>query len=163
MKNLIFLDIDGVLVSFKELHSGKLNNFDSIFRYGFSKKCVKIFNKIVKDFNADVVLSSSWKMFWKYDVVSYIKKQGVNAKILDKTPNDKGGERGKEINRWIENNDVCDEYDSIIVIDDDINDITKYLDYENLIVIHTSGKTGLVEKNYKQIKKFVEEQNACND
>ena len=55
MSNYIFLDIDGVLNN-QEFFLSKED-----WEWGVDDRCVKVLKRICKDFNAKVVLSSSWR------------------------------------------------------------------------------------------------------
>lgn len=112
MRKIIFLDIDGVLNSESFAKKKTRKNFDP--------ECVKRLNQIIQETNADIVISSSWKLS-PSSVYMAFKDEGVEGNIIGMTPNfifddwreDKT--RGAEIEQWLMEN-PCDNY---IILDDD--------------------------------------------
>lgn len=80
-KRTIFLDIDGVLATNKEYNKNRhkfWNKFPE-FRelnvpYPYNGDCVKILNEIIEETNADIVLSSDWKLHWDLEKIDKIFK-----------------------------------------------------------------------------------------
>ena len=66
-KNVIFLDIDGVLNS--EDSTDKIGSVK-----GISDKHIKILKDIVDIFDADLILTSSWKVYWDRELI----KDGID-------------------------------------------------------------------------------------
>lgn len=123
-KNVIFLDIDGVL-----------NSEDSTDRIGhikgISDKYIKILKDIVDIFNADIILSSSWKSYWNKDLINsntdihnygkYIneKLNKFGLKISDKTEDYNWSKRPIEILSYLSSHPEIENY--IILDDEDFN------------------------------------------
>jgi hypothetical protein len=68
-KPIIFLDIDGVLATVKQYNispNGKswLRKYDV---YPFDKKCVKVLNTILEKTDADMIISSDWRINYSMD------------------------------------------------------------------------------------------------
>ena len=81
MKKVIFLDIDGVLATDKEFFTNRTNfqkknekARELHIPYPFNKKAVDVFNEILDATDADIVLSSDWRMHWDLDELDGIFK-----------------------------------------------------------------------------------------
>ena len=81
MKKVIFLDIDGVLATDKEFFTNRTNfqkknekARELHIPYPFNKKAVEVFNQILDATDADIVLSSDWRMHWDLDELDEIFK-----------------------------------------------------------------------------------------
>ena len=92
----MFLDIDGVLATnkqfgmnvkkFREKNEWAMNNN---VPYPFDTKCVDIFNEILEETNAEIILSSDWKLHWdliKMDLI--FKKNNLIRSPRMMTKND---------------------------------------------------------------------------
>jgi hypothetical protein len=72
--SIIFLDIDGVLATEKQYYQNK-SKFQHRNKwakelgvpYSFDKKCVDIFNEILSITDAEIILSSDWRL--KFDLI----------------------------------------------------------------------------------------------
>jgi len=126
---IIFLDIDGVL------------NHDKFYKERFKKRyeegaishpyseidpdSVANLNILIKDTDAKVVLSSTWR----HDGIPYcldvLKYHGFNGEIIDVTPNLRGNDyvRGNEILKWIRDNHKLVgpyyNFTEYVILDDD--------------------------------------------
>ena len=112
MRKIVFLDIDGVLNSketLKRCGGGIL---------GIDPYLVSIFNHIILETDAEIVISSSWRHSPRG--MEDIKKALVHP-ILDKTPKCCAGIRGVEIYQWINKNIDYDKRDDLkyAILDDD--------------------------------------------
>ena len=131
---IIFLDIDGVLVTQNSTGPWK---FDPI--------CVKRFKKILKATDAKIVISSTWRFMQSIDELRVMFNScGLDGKrIFDTTPKIDLSSRGAEIARWLsENNRNNNLIENFIVIDDD-NDISPFEDK----FINTTWEDGISEHN----------------
>lgn len=125
-KNLIFLDIDGVLnyYEFNKIIRSKFANNGSREEWLVSKICkekVKLLNELCENSNASIVISSSWR---KSHLLSELKelfnKCGATFEIIDKTPSTEEGIRGVEVLKWIKKNvDNYHIYRNYVIIDDE--------------------------------------------
>lgn len=95
---IIFLDIDGVLVT---LNSMRVNS-GKVFP-DFHPPCVTCLNEIIKQSNAKIVISSSWRHAHpKYlDLHFFLKKQGVKGEIIGMTRIGDSAYRGIKIMAWL--------------------------------------------------------------
>lgn len=99
--NLIILDIDGVLATEE---TSKLPAHE-LYAYPFDKACVKIFNEILEETKAEIILSSDWRLMYNNDLDTLdevFKHNGVIKSPIDITRN--LGDRGKDILDYIEKN-----------------------------------------------------------
>lgn len=146
---IIFLDIDGVLVTFETIKESKKSGI--LHPQSFSSKGVELLNNLVSETNSKIVISSSWRRIHSLDFIrEHFKKQGFlfSDRIIGVTP--KIGDRGIEILQWLEDNkNLILNYDgySYIVIDDDTQDILPYIQKENFI--KTSMNGGFQEEHLK--------------
>ncbi len=108
--NFIFLDIDGVLAtdecSYKPNHE--------LYAYPFHKDCVNIFNEILLETNAEIILTSDWRlMFQDLETLDLLFKHNGIIKSPIGVTGDLSS-RAKEIEAYIEVNEVS----SFVIIDD---------------------------------------------
>lgn len=118
---VIFLDIDGVLNNnnTREVVTGGI--------IGLNKQCCEQLKRVVDTTKAEIVLVSTWKMWWStdYDKCKYdgkylsdtLAEYGIS--ILDKTDGPCGEGRGQGILDYLESHSDIESY---IIIDDEIFD-----------------------------------------
>ena len=144
----LFLDIDGVLNSFDDYNmTGKefLEKLNDI-SFTLSEKQIKLLNKIVKEYNPKIVLSSYWRTRYKLDEINKMfKDNGFLGQIIGMT--DENGkehiERWSQIKRYIKKHNVK----NFIILDDD------KLGNEAYNHIKTDSYIGLTNKHMKEIEK----------
>lgn len=108
--NILFLDIDGVLVT----HMSMLHYRNN---YTFDDVCFKVLRQIINDYDLNIVLSSTWR---KYDFkMKPLEEQFLpfDLKILDNTPTN-GKSRGHEIQSWLSTNQNK-KIENFVILDDD--------------------------------------------
>lgn len=159
-KNVIFLDIDGVL-----------NSEDSTDKIGLVKgisdKYIKILKDIVDIFNADIILSSSWKSYWNNDLINsntdihnygeYIneKLNKFGLKISDKTEDYNWSKRPIEILSYLSSHPEIENY---IILDDEdfswkhFNLDSHWIDTSNEDLVWNLRNDGLKEEHIEYIK-----------
>lgn len=115
---VIFLDIDGVL-----------NSEDyAIYRYYghkvdeehafIDKRAIIFLNYILKETDAELVLSSSWRGSDTTNQV--LKDNGLSKDLFDSTPYLDSRFRGDEIQKWIDDYESNNpKLESYVIIDDD--------------------------------------------
>lgn len=115
---IIFLDFDGVMdTCFMKISLTKEKQALSD-EYGilFDEQCVENLRKIICATNADIVVTSSWKLDMSLkklqEMWSYRK---LPEKVIDVTPN-LIGSRGDEISAWLEEHEA--EVGKYAIIDD---------------------------------------------
>jgi hypothetical protein len=100
----VFLDFDGVIVT---AHDGFTNG---------DQYCVWHLNRITKDTDAKIVVSSSWRCGMSVpELQELLSKWGVTGEVIDKTPR-LNGQRGHEIQAWL---DQHPEVTDFVILDDD--------------------------------------------
>lgn len=116
--------------------------------YPFNKECVEILNSILTETDAQIVLSSDWKLHWDLEELSQIFKfNGVIKSPIDVTGKHSVSignlERNRinEIKMYMEKHDVG----SYVIVDDLHMDI-----YEIPRFIRTKGSEGLKQLGIKK-------------
>lgn len=113
-RNVLFLDFDGVLNSTWWLIEG--NKETTPFKE-FDPERVKILRKIVDKTGAKVVLTSSWR--FREGVCEFFERCGIE--IYDCVKDLGKGNRGEEIQDWLDNHDFWANY---LILDDECSDLT---------------------------------------
>jgi hypothetical protein len=135
---LIFLDIDGVLVTTKSLMAGN--------EYRFDKECIKNLLEIITVTEAKIVISSSWREDRTLiQLQKLFEKNGLGNNIIDVTPIHGEHEiRGSEIKAFLEKCDL--EIERFVIIDDDeeMGELAPFL-------VETNFKSGIDESVKKQV------------
>lgn len=163
--NIIFLDIDGVLVTSSSIASiDKYKTESSIIipindvRHieTVDENCLNNFRSLLTQLDdVMIVISSSWrKLYKRIQFCEFFSYWGLPPKIvLDITPSSNHGERGLEILEWLEKTSYKDEIDSYIVIDDSTSDILPHIKEENFV--NTSWQNGFEEHHIEEVlRKF---------
>jgi len=160
---VIFLDIDGVLNSFKKLSDPGLPHQawcpDSMKERGIElevfPKHIKRVNRIVRETGAKIILSSSWRIGYLADyadVIIYLHNMGLNGFILGRTPNSPElTTRGREIEAWFEQHPE-EQVDSFVILDDSA-DMEPFLDK----LVQTNYKKGLLDVHVRQAIEMLNE------
>lgn len=92
---LVFLDFDGVLNSIQSTeHLGT--------RYRFAPASVSALNELLRQSQAQVVITSTWRESWTLrENAEFLERDGVvSGRVVGKTPA-LGQERGLEIDAWL--------------------------------------------------------------
>ena len=157
---MIFLDLDGVLATHKQYMMNRKKFWDKNpiakelrIPYPFDPKCVKIFNEILDETGADIVLSSDWKYHWNLVYLDKIFKfNGVNKSPIDTTINEGVSfsnitkNRAYEIGEYIQRNNIT----NYVVIDDlNISNFMSITGDEDKFVL-TNNFEGLKQSNIKE-------------
>lgn len=115
---IIFLDFDGVLTTENHTDGFLARNGLPIFdKYGFifDPVCVYNLKTVIRETNADIVISSTWKLNMSLDNIrSMWKDRNLPGNVIDSTPFI-DTIRGDEIDDWLNNHDVDCKY---AIIDD---------------------------------------------
>ena len=148
--NVIFLDIDGVL------NNDKTNAKTPMGYTGINNRLLKLFSKLVKETNAKIVLSTSWKTEWDKDYRKrtedghYLNKKfkQLDLFIWDKIDESTTGSfyRGAAILLYLEKHPNITNY---IILDDFEFDFEKYPEIMNHFV-QTKTSIGFTEEDYKK-------------
>ena len=139
--NIIFLDIDGVLNSIKNLIKvyEETNKAHSGYNYPFDKNCLINFKKLVEKTNSKIVITSTWR----YEqegidrILKELKKNNLDNRVIGYTPilNTK---RENEIKDFLSK---LNSQSNFIIIDDDslFGELKEHL-------IKTNNMDGLTEE-----------------
>jgi hypothetical protein len=172
---IIFLDNDGVMClstewggRMKKIKKWKLNNPDSegyvndpkipahIKMDNFNSKAVKVLNEILELTDAEIVVSSDWKLHCNLEQLKdMFREYGVIKSPIDVTPNeiskdmsDLENNRVSEINSWLNNHPDVTHW---VAIDDlDLGELSNF--------VHTKKsnegikQSGIKEKILKFLK-----------
>lgn len=160
--NLIFLDYDGVvnnLIFHKidgepDYYYRPLEETAELDRQVNDFQAVAWLNKICRDFNAKVVVTSTWR--GRDDYKECLTRAGFKGEILGRTPW-LGTQRGQEIFVWInreENAEIMKNVEDFIILDDDA-DMGIYMNS----LIQTDTFRGLGFYEYEKIRKRWEKEN----
>jgi|ERR1035437_7729574 hypothetical protein len=135
---IIFLDIDGVLNN---------GNAAGVFHESSTiPYCVEVLNYILEKSGAKIVLISSWKDAFDFEVIKkLLYNRGIKPKsIVACTEKDVQKEPG--MTKFIKDNKS--KIESFVIIDNDINFING--DFEDF-VIRTNTKTGITEEEIELV------------
>ena len=115
---IIFLDFDGVMdtIYYDELltrdHKPRFDSFGMVF----DPYCIENLGKIIKQTDARIVVSSSWKDFMTYkEILKMWKHRKLPGIVIGTTPSFEYIKRGYEIDNWLEE---CGEECQYVIIDD---------------------------------------------
>ena len=169
MAKYIFLDIDGVLNSEHTLDN---TNPASIICDQYSENL----RNIVEKTDAKLVLSSSWRVYFKSTIDDPEHSYGVqlvqalakyNLKLHNKTPFVKGpfsNERGLEIKSYIEKNNITNY---VVIDDEEFSDFKTHLDMSKFVQTTFGDENTTIETeglNKKVAEKVIEILNkGCNN
>jgi hypothetical protein len=114
---VIFLDFDGVMDTAYYDHvlvsegKAECDEFGAVF----DPECVRQLQKIVEETGADIVVTSTWKVFMTYqDFLEMWKVRQLPGFVTDLTPSISRF-RGDEIDAWLKE---CGENCRYVIIDD---------------------------------------------
>ena len=110
MRKIIFLDIDGIF-NHHTYFAGPHKGYDYDLHYQkFCPDSKALFNKLIEQTNADIVISSTWRLYHNLDELKHIWKiENMLGNIIDVTPclyseTKFNAPRGCEIEKWLRNN-----------------------------------------------------------
>jgi len=144
---IIFLDIDGVLNSkdyYKKVNM-RINNWDR-----FDPETVKLIKALLEEFNAKIVITSSWRFGAKDLLMKELKKTRLLEYLYKnwETPMIYGGTRGQEIKQWL---DKHPEVNSYVIMDDRDDILAEQLSF----FIKTDINTGFRQENYAKARSIL--------
>ena len=146
---IIFLDIDGVMNSQTYYRSIKVKSKDWD---RFDPIAVKLLKMLLEEFEAKIVITSSWR-FGAIDIlINELSKTGLKKYLYKdwKTPQLYGYKRGDEIQKWLEKHLEVNNY---IIIDDEENILDNQLRY----FIKTNMTFGFNDECYERAKIILSE------
>ena len=144
---VIFLDIDGVLVTRNSIKYQYLN-FPDDTSIRFSKKAVKNLNKLIRLTEAKIVISSTWRLFHSLEELQNIfKKQSIKGEVISTTSVERATveediPRGQKITDWLGQHPEVEQY---IIIDDDVQ--ADCIQFHPFNCVETSYKRGFASED----------------
>lgn len=150
MKKVLFLDFDGVMVT--DRYQAQLTAINSPLRdeYGakFDPVCVENLRHIIDSTDADIVVTSTWKMEMGLDgILQMWDARQLPGKVIGVTPDIDPIHRGNEITAWL---DACGEECRYAIIDD--CPILDFFNEEQLQhLFKVDERTGLDEETMNKI------------
>ena len=179
MKKIIFLDFDGVLNSELYYKSNRYSEHSKkqkkqlnknytfgdiqklpqltikqkllLYKFDIDPLAIEYLNNLIKDTNAEIVVSSTWRNKGKELLQQILELRGFKGKIIGVTPH--GCDccvRGNEIRKWLQINKL--EHKCKYVIFDDDSDML-FWQRENFILI--DGYVGLTPSNVYKAKRIL--------
>lgn len=162
---IIFLDIDGVLNSGRSFIAFAKNARDAEYEddpywYKLTKSTIDpvsvgLLNRVLEDFDAKIVLSSTHRMHFPdgpgklAQIQDYLTNLGVQGeRCMGWTPR-LNTIRGKEIAAWLEPN-IAAVVDSYIILDDSSDFLPEQMEFH----VHCKGGHGITEENYYQMTRL---------
>lgn len=146
----LFLDIDGVLNHNKWYESERLKELSPTFirweQECFDPECVQRVNRILKETDARLVVSSSWRL--DLELPHIFAAVGLPIDFDTTHTGDCYDTRGEEIEGFLEEN-PCENY---VILDDDTDFTEKQLKNH---FVHCSNKEGLTEEKTNQAIKIL--------
>ena len=162
MANFIFLDIDGVMNNRRDWMSKVDNKSEQFHDHRmFCDEAWQLLSDTCKKVNANVVLSSSWRLGFTYEKDGKVIVENSNCYLSTKLieyfnnyniklvgiTNKTCAPRGKQIIDYVKSN--LDSHDKFIVIDDEAFDIKDYISESQFI--KTEFETGLLSEHCEKI------------
>lgn len=138
--DIIFLDVDGVLNS--ETYYQTVDRSEKDWAR-FDPKVIELIKKLVGEFSAKIVITSTWRFGAVELLKNELRKSGLIKYLHNdwKTPQLYPPHRGKEIQSWLTEHPEIVEY---VILDDD----NSILEEQNSRFVKTELKSGLLEKHY---------------
>jgi hypothetical protein len=142
---ILFLDIDGVINSYRTAHAMDGFPFDttpeSLIKFDLT--AIKLIQRICEDGDIKIVLSSTWRIHGDYKQIG----EDLRLPIIDATPIKLSSNRGEEIQMWL---DVHPEVIQYIIVDDDSDMLPK----QQKRFVKTTMADGLQFHHYQKIRKL---------
>ncbi|MBR1464643.1 MAG: hypothetical protein IJ604_14870 [Prevotella sp.] len=150
MKKVLFLDFDGVMVT--DRYQTQLMTTNSPLRdeYGakFDPVCVECLKLIIDSTDADIVVTSTWKMERGLDGMQRMwQVRHLPGNILDVTPDIDPIHRGEEIAVWLEK--WGDECRYAIIDDTPFTDFFREEQLQHLFKV--DERTGLDDETARNV------------
>ena len=115
---IVFADVDGVLVNRQSFRLPRMKcaSIEPTVNTAFPA-CVRNLNRIIKETQAKIVISSTWRLLGVKAMREIFERWGVEGDIIGRTPELRGSDRGIEIEQWLA---TCGhDIESFVILDDD--------------------------------------------
>ncbi len=144
---VVFTDFDGVLNNTKTTVQYRHPVRPGGAMVGIDPANVSVFNDLLAAIPLKIVITSSWRWTHSLDELrAILSNAGVRGEVIGKTGTDYPGNRGKEIQAWIDKNGPVD---SFVVLDD-----SEEMDHLTPKLVRTSTATGMQEKHVQAALKL---------
>lgn len=165
---IIFLDIDGVLNSVDFAERNYKETGKGLFMYDFLDPFAVDSMKKFLDKHPDIrlVISSSWRYGDVHETVDFFRSNGMSPLadyVIGDTPRSYSGERGKEIQWFMEHigTDVMGDFiidndikvDRYVIVDDEDFDMLDFQKENHLVKIDSLH--GITNNDYDKIEKIL--------
>lgn len=137
---IIFLDVDGVLNSFKDRLSWTIE----------TDKHLEILKYIVDKTNAKIIVSSSWRILSGTMNTLTKRLNDFGMEVYNQTPQltFAGRKRGDEIRQWLKENK---EIEKFAILDDE----SDMREYKNTNLFQTNAEVGLTKEIADKVIEFL--------
>lgn len=141
---VLFLDIDGVINSYRTAHA--MGGFpftttsEDLIRFDLT--AIKLIQRICEDGDIKIVLSSTWRIHRDAKQIG----EDLRLPIIDATPIKLGGTRGEEIAMWLRDHPEVTQF---VIVDDD----SDMLPNQQKRFVKTTIADGLQFHHYQKIRK----------
>lgn len=153
------------------ISDGVVNCYDTKERapskvVGVEQRLIALIKQIVDATGAKLVLSSTWRKDWAFDLLDgidwrYLRDEFAKQDLyfMDYTPSRRDSHRGEEIKEWLESTEY--DVESYVVIDDEMFDIW---DLHEGHMVQTSFDSGIKPGAVKMAIEILSKQhNLYND
>ena len=150
MKKILFLDFDGVLVTDRGQKYHLETNGTLRDEHGalFDPKCVKCLKEIIDATDADIVISSTWKMEMGLDGICQMwRDRNLPGNVIGVTPDIDPIHRGDEIAAWL--NSYGEDCRYAIIDDTPFTDFFREEQHKHLFKV--DERIGIDEETVKRI------------
>jgi hypothetical protein len=165
---VIFLDIDGVLVTRKHMlflaESGYEKMVDANNDEKFDPICVANLGKLIEETGAKIVVSSTWRYMGVGPLQKIFRDRKVSGEIIGLTTIERfeddskiyAGEcRGRQIQEYLEDHPEIENY---VIIDDDSDMMECQLDN----FVHTKFEDGFIDSALEKAIKILKNEKTTN-
>lgn len=147
-EKVIFLDIDGVLTSWRAFFA--LQEEGDLWQE-FDPVGVALLLRIVTTFDYKIVISSSWRISAEKMLIKHLCKHNLHLHLHKdwKTPQKFSAERGQEIDLWLQMHPEVNKY---IILDDN----SDMLREQFKSFVQTDSDNGILTDHYLKMKEIAE-------
>jgi len=145
MRKILFIDFDGVMVTDRYLEQLSVANSPLRDEYGakFDPVCVENLRQIINNTDADIVVTSTWKMNLRVEGLQQMwQARHLPGKVIGVTPNIDPIHRGDEIQAWLDTQTGAVRY----AIIDDCPFLDFFREEQLSFLFKVDERTGLNEK-----------------
>ena len=150
---ILFLDVDGVMNGDEFLNRDRVSDADAGWIQWwldyFDPRNVEVLNGLTERTGASIVLSSTRRNWASMeDLREILRRAGLKAELVGRTPYLKGRPRGEEIRAWLDGAEGVEAY---VILDDD-DDMGGLEDR----FVRIDSRTGLTEPDAERAAQILE-------